>query len=213
MAQLEDGRRLLADARGSGRPAACSRPWRNCVSLTRAGRLRPVVGGSYPLAAARDAHEALLGRGTTGKLVLTVELTDARVANAPAPWCARTWRGVRSRGEFRERRAASGRAGGLPHHLRPRFPTADMQQRAARYLMSMGIRTLCVILVIIVPGPLRWVFAVGAIVLPYIAVVAANAAGERRERPLQPPPPMERPSLTGVAPRSRCRGERRPGAA
>jgi NADPH:quinone reductase len=43
------------------------------VSLTRTGRLRPVVGGSYPLAAARDAHEALLGRGTTGKLVLTVD--------------------------------------------------------------------------------------------------------------------------------------------
>ena len=75
--------------------------------------------------------------------------------------------------------------------------SADMQQRAGRYLMSMGIRTLCVVLVVIVPGPLRWVFAAGAIVLPYIAVVAANAAGERRERPLPPPPPMERPSLTG----------------
>jgi hypothetical protein len=68
-----------------------------------------------------------------------------------------------------------------------------MQQRAVRYLLSMGIRTLCVILVILVPGPLRWVFAVGAIVLPYIAVVAANAAGERRERPLQGmPPPVGR---------------------
>jgi NADPH:quinone reductase len=43
------------------------------VSLTRTGRLRPVVGGSYPLASARDAHEALLRRGTTGKLVLTVD--------------------------------------------------------------------------------------------------------------------------------------------
>jgi NADPH2:quinone reductase len=43
------------------------------VSLTRTGRLRPVVGASYPLASARDAHEALLGRGTTGKVVLTVD--------------------------------------------------------------------------------------------------------------------------------------------
>ena len=75
-----------------------------------------------------------------------------------------------------------------------------MQQRAGRYLLSMGIRTLCVILVIVVPGPLRWVFAVGAIALPYIAVVIANSAGERRERPLPPPPPMERPGLTGAAP-------------
>jgi hypothetical protein len=77
--------------------------------------------------------------------------------------------------------------------------SADMQQRATRYLLSMGIRTVCVILVIVVPGPLRWVFAVGAIVLPYIAVVAANASGERREPPLPPPPPMERPGLTATA--------------
>lgn len=72
----------------------------------------------------------------------------------------------------------------------------------------MGIRTVCVILVIIVPGPLRWVFAAGAIVLPYIAVVSANAAGERRQRPLPPPPPMERPSLTGAAPSAPARAER-----
>jgi NADPH:quinone reductase len=42
------------------------------LSLTRAGRLRPVVGGTYPLESAREAHEALLRRGTTGKLVLRV---------------------------------------------------------------------------------------------------------------------------------------------
>jgi hypothetical protein len=75
-----------------------------------------------------------------------------------------------------------------------------MQHRANRYLLSMGIRTLCVILVIVVPGPLRWVFAVGAIVLPYIAVVAANAKGERREQPLAPPPPIQRPGLSGAPP-------------
>jgi hypothetical protein len=78
--------------------------------------------------------------------------------------------------------------------------SADMQQRAVRYLLSMGVRTLCVILVIVVPGPLRWVFAVGAIVLPYIAVVAANAAGERRERPLQGVPPVAGRSLPGPPP-------------
>jgi hypothetical protein len=75
-----------------------------------------------------------------------------------------------------------------------------MEKRAARYLLSMGIRTVCVILVIIIPGPLRWVFAVGAVVLPYIAVVSANAKGERREGPLPPPPPMERPGLAAAPP-------------
>ena len=78
--------------------------------------------------------------------------------------------------------------------------SADMQQRAVRYLLSMAIRTLCVVLVIIVPGPLRWVFAVGAIVLPYIAVVAANAAGERRERPVQGMPPTVGRSLPAPPP-------------
>jgi hypothetical protein len=78
--------------------------------------------------------------------------------------------------------------------------SADMQQRAGRYLLSMGIRTLCVILVIVVPGPLRWVFAAGAIVLPYVAVVAANAAGERRERPLQAVPPVVGRSLPAPPP-------------
>ena len=42
------------------------------LSLVRAGRLTPVAGGRYPLAEARRAHEDLLARRTTGKLVLTV---------------------------------------------------------------------------------------------------------------------------------------------
>jgi NADPH2:quinone reductase len=42
------------------------------LSLTRAGRLRPILGGAYPLDAVREAHEALLRRGTTGKLMLQV---------------------------------------------------------------------------------------------------------------------------------------------
>ncbi len=52
-----------------------------------------------------------------------------------------------------------------------------------RYLVSMLIRTVCVVLVLVVDGPLRWVFAVGAIVLPYIAVILANNSGQRREAP------------------------------
>jgi len=39
------------------------------------GRLRVIIGASYPLAAAADAHRALEGRATTGKVVLTVEGT------------------------------------------------------------------------------------------------------------------------------------------
>ena len=97
-------------------------------------------------------------------------------------------------------RGAGGREPGQPEVYRITSAagahSADMQHRATRYLMSMGIRTVCVILVILVPGPLRWVFAAGAIVLPYIAVVAANAGGERRAEPLPPPPATARTGLT-----------------
>lgn len=54
----------------------------------------------------------------------------------------------------------------------------DVDQRTHRYLVSMGIRTACLVLAVVVEGPLRWVFLAGAIFLPYVAVVFANAGRE-----------------------------------
>ena len=46
----------------------------------------------------------------------------------------------------------------------------------------MAIRTLCFIGAIVVgPGWLRWVLVAGAFLLPYVAVVMANAASPRVE--------------------------------
>ncbi|MET0739998.1 MAG: DUF3099 domain-containing protein [Candidatus Nanopelagicales bacterium] len=57
--------------------------------------------------------------------------------------------------------------------------TADVNQRTKRYLISMGIRTVCFVLAVLVfTGWLRWLFMVLAIVLPYISVVFANAGRE-----------------------------------
>lgn len=53
--------------------------------------------------------------------------------------------------------------------------------RTRRYLVSMGIRTACVIAAIFVPGWPRWVFIAGAVVLPYLSVVVANAGRENDE--------------------------------
>ena len=50
--------------------------------------------------------------------------------------------------------------------------------RQRRYLISMGIRTVCFILAVVADGALRWGFIIAAVVLPYFAVIAANAAGE-----------------------------------
>lgn len=45
-------------------------PMAELLQLTADGRLRPIVGGTYPLAEARRAHEDLRARVTTGKVVL-----------------------------------------------------------------------------------------------------------------------------------------------
>lgn len=49
-----------------------------------------------------------------------------------------------------------------------------------KYLFSMGIRTLCFVLAVVLTGPARWVCVVLAVILPYIAVVIANATNRRR---------------------------------
>jgi hypothetical protein len=77
--------------------------------------------------------------------------------------------------------------------------SADMDARIKRYLISMAIRTVCVILVLVIDSPIRWLFAALAIVLPYIAVVMANAAGGRR-RAAVPAVPMIRMPLAPSGP-------------
>jgi Flp pilus assembly protein TadB len=57
--------------------------------------------------------------------------------------------------------------------------SSDIHKREMRYLLSMAIRTLCFVLAIVTSGPVRWVLVAGAIFLPYVAVVMANAS-ERR---------------------------------
>jgi hypothetical protein len=53
--------------------------------------------------------------------------------------------------------------------------------RTRRYLISMGIRTGCVIAAIVVPGWPKWLFLAGAVILPYLAVVIANGGREQDE--------------------------------
>jgi hypothetical protein len=69
----------------------------------------------------------------------------------------------------------------------------------------MGIRTACVLLVFVVHNPARWVFAAAAVVLPYIAVLFANATDRRTRSPNSSPIQhrglrSEAPSRAGGAP-------------
>ncbi|MFB9376410.1 DUF3099 domain-containing protein [Kineococcus gynurae] len=61
-------------------------------------------------------------------------------------------------------------------------PTAhaeDLSGRFRRYTISMLIRTGCFVTFVFLDHWTRWIFAVGAVFLPYVAVVLANAGRER----------------------------------
>jgi len=60
----------------------------------------------------------------------------------------------------------------------PKSLKSDLAGRQRRYLISMIIRTVCFLLTVALPSPYRWFALAGAMVLPYIAVVVANAGRE-----------------------------------
>jgi len=54
----------------------------------------------------------------------------------------------------------------------------EQRGRQRRYFVSMMLRTACFIATIFLPSPYRWIAMGGALLLPYIAVVLANAGRE-----------------------------------
>lgn len=56
----------------------------------------------------------------------------------------------------------------------PRSPEDDRHSRMVKYSITMAIRVVCIALCLVVQGWWLLVFAIGAVVLPYIAVVFAN---------------------------------------
>ena len=60
----------------------------------------------------------------------------------------------------------------------PNGLSTDQSARQRRYFISMMIRTACFILTVLLPSPFRWFALLGAVTLPYIAVVVANAGRE-----------------------------------
>jgi hypothetical protein len=59
----------------------------------------------------------------------------------------------------------------------------DVSARARRYLVQMTIRVVCFLGAVAIDHWTRWVLLAGAVVLPYVAVVLANAGRERRSDP------------------------------
>jgi purine-cytosine permease-like protein len=74
----------------------------------------------------------------------------------------------------------------LPPSLRD-----DQGERMRRYLVSMGIRTVCFIGAVVALAVFHWTvvgwtMVIAAMILPYIAVVMANATRYRRSTTLGP---------------------------
>jgi hypothetical protein len=72
----------------------------------------------------------------------------------------------------------------------------DIAARQRRYVVSMTVRTICFVAAIAVgPGWLRWVLVAGAVLLPYVAVVMANAGSTKSDGFALPDEVSRRPQL------------------
>ena len=64
-------------------------------------------------------------------------------------------------------------------------PQHDIAVRQRRYLLSMGLRTVCFVAAIVAAlagiGWLWPIFIAGALILPYVAVVMANATASKSD--------------------------------
>ncbi|MEV4738504.1 MULTISPECIES: DUF3099 domain-containing protein [unclassified Microbacterium] len=71
----------------------------------------------------------------------------------------------------------------------PQSPQAESDHRVRRYALTMTIRIVCFGLMMFVQpyGWYTWVFAAAAAVLPYIAVVFANAGSDSTETTAESP--------------------------
>ncbi|MDQ1513094.1 MAG: hypothetical protein QOC59_936 [Microbacteriaceae bacterium] len=71
----------------------------------------------------------------------------------------------------------------------PVAPEDDRKKRMIKYTVAMSVRTVCLIALVIVPDWWRYVFGVGAVVLPYVAVVLANVGSSGAATAVHPAPP------------------------
>jgi hypothetical protein len=68
----------------------------------------------------------------------------------------------------------------------------DQHQRMRRYLTMMGLRVVCFGLVFVTTGWLRIVVILAAVVLPYFAVVIANAVRPGEQGQIEPVSPQDK---------------------
>jgi hypothetical protein len=94
--------------------------------------------------------------------------------------------------------AEPGRRGSAQLITDARMGTSDeMSARIRQYTITMSIRAACFISMIFVHGVFRWILFAGAVILPFVAVVAANQVNQHfRRRKVTHAMQTERPELT-----------------
>ncbi|MBN9629589.1 DUF3099 domain-containing protein [Leifsonia sp. TF02-11] len=80
----------------------------------------------------------------------------------------------------------------------PLSPDEERKRRMIKYAVAMGVRIVCIIVALFIGWPWAAIPLVGAIFLPYFAVVIANVGADPRQGeaqrpgnilPMTPPPP------------------------
>lgn len=69
----------------------------------------------------------------------------------------------------------------------PRSPDDDRHSRMVKYSVTMAIRVVCIGLCLVVQGWWLLICAIGAIALPYVAVVLANSVMRPTSTPVLRP--------------------------
>lgn len=68
----------------------------------------------------------------------------------------------------------------------PESPEEETRRRQRQYAIAMGIRVLCILACVFVRGWWLLIPALGAVILPYIAVVLGNVSAKRRATVAEP---------------------------
>ncbi|MFD7025698.1 DUF3099 domain-containing protein [Promicromonospora sukumoe] len=71
----------------------------------------------------------------------------------------------------------------------------DQARRTRSYLIQMSIRVVCIIGAVLVDGWIRWALVAAAVVLPYSAVLIANAGRDHTTHDTSPVTPQAAPML------------------
>jgi Protein of unknown function (DUF3099) len=96
--------------------------------------------------------------------------------------------------------AETGRRGSAPLITDARMGTSEeMSSRIRRYTITMAFRAACFVSMIFVHGAFRWALFACAVLLPFIAVIAANQVDQHfraGKKKMTHAMPSERPQLT-----------------